>query len=181
MLRIIGAIIGVLVVAGIVVALLGARLPVAHVATRTIVLPVPPDSVFATITDFAGATAWRRDLKSVEVTPPVEGKRTRFTEVSGSGSMTLEVEMLQPPNRLVTRIAGEGMPFGGAWAYAVVPEGAGSRVTVTEHGEVYNPVFRFVSRYVMGHASTIEAYLKALGARYGTEVTPTDAAPVPLS
>ena len=125
MLRIVGAIVGVLVLAGIVVALLGARLPVAHVATRTIVLPAPPESVFATITDFRGSTSWRTDLKAVEVVPVTAGAKPRYTEVSGTGSMTVEVEELSPPRRLVTRIAGEGLPFGGAWAFQVQAEGDG--------------------------------------------------------
>jgi len=54
----------------------------------------------------------------------------------------------------------------------VTGEGAGSRVRITEHGEVYNPVFRFVSRFIMGHSSTASAYLKALGARFGAAVKP---------
>ena len=64
------------------------------------------------------------------------------------------------------------LPFGGSWEYRVTAEGAGSRVQVTEHGEVYNPVFRFVSRFIMGHSATASAYLKALGARFGATVTP---------
>jgi uncharacterized protein YndB with AHSA1/START domain len=163
------------------VAWLGSRLPVAHVATRSVTLPVPPDTVFATITDFASAPAWRKDVQRVDLVADGAAGRPRFTEVSRTGSMTMEVILVEPPARLVTQIVGEGLPFGGAWAYRIAPEGTGSRVTITEHGEVYNPVFRFVSRYVMGHASTIEAYLTALSAKYGVEATPFDAPPVPIS
>lgn len=35
----------------------------------------------------------------------------------------------------------------------------------TEDGEVYSPVFRFVSRFVMGHDATMNAYLDGLEAR----------------
>jgi hypothetical protein len=34
-------------------------------------------------------------------------------------------------------------------------------------------VFRFVSRFIMGHTATIDAYLRALGKRFGTEPIPT--------
>jgi hypothetical protein len=54
----------------------------------------------------------------------------------------------------------------------VTPEGAGSRVRITERGEVYNPVFRFMSRFVMGHSATARAYLMSLGRKYGAEVAP---------
>jgi hypothetical protein len=61
-----------------------------------------------------------------------------------------------------------GLPFGGTWTFEVTPIGdGGSVVRITEDGEVYNPVFRFVSRYFMGYTATIDSYLKALGAKFG--------------
>jgi uncharacterized protein YndB with AHSA1/START domain len=157
--------------------LVGSQLPVAHVATRSITVPAPPESVYATITDVASYPAWRPDVRNVVLHDDAGARR--FTEESSSGSLTMVVEEAIPPSRLVTRIVGEGLPFGGAWAYAVELEGAGSRVTITEHGEVHNFLFRFVSRFVMGHASTLEGYQRALGRRYGVEVEPVDALPVP--
>lgn len=52
----------------------------------------------------------------------------------------------------------------------VTSDGAGSRGRITERGEVYKPVFRFVSRFIIGHAATASAYLKSLGARFGATV-----------
>jgi hypothetical protein len=174
---IVAIVLGVAVVVGIV-ALLGSRLPVQHVATRTITLPVSPDSIYGVITDFAGAPSWRSDLKRVDVAPDSAAAKRRFTEISGSGSMTMEVEQAVPSSRLVTRIVGEGLPFGGAWVYAIVPEGLNTRITITEHGEVYNPIFRFISRYLIGHTGTVETYLRNLGGRFGVEAVPVDAPPV---
>jgi hypothetical protein len=37
-------------------------------------------------------------------------------------------------------------------------------LTITERGEVYNPFFRFVSRYVMGHTQSIDEFMAALRA-----------------
>jgi hypothetical protein len=45
---------------------------------------------------------------------------------------------------------------------AIAPSTTGSTLTVTERGEVYNPVFRFVSRFVMGHTATINSFLQAV-------------------
>ena len=78
----------------------------------------------------------------------------------------------EAPTRLVTRITDKSLAFGGSWEYLVTGDGAGSRVQITEHGEVYNPVFRFVSRFIMGHSAPASAYLKALSARFGGDVTP---------
>jgi hypothetical protein len=40
---------------------------------------------------------------------------------------------------------------------------------ITEDGEVYNPVFRFVSKFVMGQTATLDAYLKAMGNAVGED------------
>jgi hypothetical protein len=61
------------------------------------------------------------------------------------------------PSRLVTRIK-PGQPFGGSWIIEV----ADGRVSITEDGEVYNPIFRFLARFVFGHTATIEQALKKL-------------------
>jgi hypothetical protein len=45
-------------------------------------------------------------------------------------------------------------------------------VTITERGLVGNPIFRFVSRFVIGQTATMDSYLRALGKRFGEEVTP---------
>jgi hypothetical protein len=57
------------------------------------------------------------------------------------------------------------LPFGGTWVYEIVPEGDSCTLTITEHGKVYNPLFRFVSRFIMGHTATIDSYLAALNAK----------------
>jgi uncharacterized protein YndB with AHSA1/START domain len=158
------------------VAWLGSRLPVGHVASRAVVIGAPIDVVFTTITEFESAASWR-GLKSVTV--DTSTGRKRVTEVSSTGPLTMEVEELVPPTRLVMRIVGESA-FGGAWAYALEPEGNATRVTITEHGEVYNPLFRFVSKFIMGHTGTIDAYLTSLGRKFESDVVPVDAEPVPL-
>jgi hypothetical protein len=163
-----------------IAALIGSRLPVGHVATRSILLPAPAESVYAVISDFASAPSWRKDLTRVDVDPADPTGRARFTEVGSNGNLTMQLEESSPPSRMVTRIAGDRGDFGGAWAYAVAPEGSGTRLTITEHGEVYNPIFRFVSRYLMGHTATLDGYLTSLGRRYSIEVEPADAPVVPL-
>ncbi|HSR42141.1 MAG TPA: SRPBCC family protein, partial [Longimicrobiales bacterium] len=84
------------------------------------------------------------------------------------GTMTIETVEAEVPTRLVTRIADEDLPFGGTWTYELEPTGDGrTRVTITEDGEVYNPVFRFMARFVFGHTATMDTYLDGLEARMG--------------
>ena len=162
------------------VAWLGSRLPMGHVASRSVVIGAPVDVVFETITNFGAAPTWRSNVKSVTVATDATTGRQRVTEKSSSGNTTMETELVIPPTKLVMRIVGEGLPYGGAWVYALDPQGNATGVTITEHGEVYNPLFRFIAKFIIGHTGTIDTYLRDLGRKFGSEVVPTDAMPVPL-
>jgi uncharacterized protein YndB with AHSA1/START domain len=154
------------------VTVVGALLPRDHVATMTARIAAAPDAVWMAITTPAAFPRWRADVQRVELLPPAPTGPS-WREHSRNGTITMVVDVADPPRRLVSRIADEGLPFGGRWEYRIEPDGAGaSRVTITEYGSVYNPLFRFISRYVMGHTATIESYLRALGKRFGDEPTP---------
>jgi hypothetical protein len=96
----------------------------------------------------------------------------RWREIGKDGKITFETVESTAPTGLVTRIADLSLPFGGSWTYELEPDGDGCVVTVTEHGQVRNPAFRFMSRFVLGHTATIDGYLTALGTRFGEQVEP---------
>ena len=81
----------------------------------------------------------------------------------GDNDITFEMETVEAPTKIVTRIADKTLPFGGSWTYDLSPDGGGTRLVITENGEVYNPLFRFMSRFVFGHTATIERFLTDLG------------------
>ena len=148
----------------LVIVVVGWMLPVAHTASRELKIASSPDAVWRVITEIDAFPSWRPTVTTVERQPDRNGLPV-WAETGKDGRITLAVERREPPRLLVTRIADTGLPFGGTWTYELAPEGGGTRLTITEHGEVYNPVFRFMSRFVFGHHSTIDAYLKALAAR----------------
>ena len=152
--------IGVLIMAAIValVLIIGWSLPVSHHVTRSASLRASPDSIFALISRPADFPQWRSDVTRVESAPP-EGGRARFREVGKNGAILYQVEAIIPNQRLVTRIADQSLPFGGAWTYEVIPSGESTTLRITEDGEVYNPLFRFVSRFIVGHTATLDRYL----------------------
>ena len=49
----------------------------------------------------------------------------------------------------------------------IVPTPKGSRLTITERGEIYNPIFRTLARFVFGYSSTLESCLKAVEKKLG--------------
>ncbi|HVL67453.1 MAG TPA: SRPBCC family protein [Vicinamibacterales bacterium] len=148
-----------LVATGIVVTAIGYVLPRDHVASTSAVIAAPPDAVFARISDPPGYPAWRREVDAVEV---VSRDPLRWVERAGGDALTYEVAESTPARRFVTRIADPDLPFGGTWTYDLAPEGDGTRVTITERGEVYNPVFRFMSRFVLSRTKSMEQVLRQL-------------------
>jgi uncharacterized protein YndB with AHSA1/START domain len=153
-------VVAVLVALAAVIAIVGWSLPVKHVASRQRTVAASPDVVWRTITDVDAFPSWRSDVKSVErvgTAGPVT-----WIEHGSSGRITFAIDASDPPRRLVTRIADPNLPFGGNWTYELAPAGAGTRVTITENGEIYNPVFRAVARFVLGYEATMTSYLDAL-------------------
>ena len=149
-----------------VVAGVGMMLPRDHVETRTARLPAAPDAVFAAIADVGSYASWRTSLSAVEVLAPVDG-RSRWVEVSGGDRIAMEQVERQPPRRLATRIADPDLPFGGTWTFELAPDEGGTRLTITERGEIRNPIFRAVARFVFGYGTTMETFLDELRARLG--------------
>jgi uncharacterized protein YndB with AHSA1/START domain len=169
-----GVVFGVLVLLVAVVALIGMTLPQDHVAARTVRVRQTPEQVFAIISDVENVPTWRADIRRVEILPFDNG-RMMFRE-HGSDAVTYRVEASEPPRRRVVRIADTNLPYGGTWTYDVTPSAGEAatltQITITERGEVYNPIFRFMSRFVFSHHATIDAYLTALGKKLGESVTP---------
>jgi uncharacterized protein YndB with AHSA1/START domain len=143
------------------VAVIGSRLQPWHQVARSVSLRAPRAEVYRVITDFGGAPRWRRGVKRVEFLEPLDG-RPRFREHGKHGAITFEATQIVPPQLLVTRIADTGLGYSGSWIYSLAAEGSGTRLTITEFGEVSNIIFRFLSRFVLGHTATIDAYLSDL-------------------
>jgi len=154
----------VLVLASILILIIviGALLPKKHTVSRTVSLRQPAEAVWSLI---SGPPTWRPDVRNYEELPAHDGRRMwRETDKSGQ---TIKYEAIEStaPRHLVVRIADPTLPFGGTWTYDITPSGQSCSLTVTENGEVYNPLFRFVSRFIIGQTATLEAYIKVLNAK----------------
>ena len=157
--------VGVIVLLLGMVALIGSRLPVSHVATRSIWLPQPPETVYGLIRDFPKASSWRSDVTSVEMLGETGGK-LRYREHGKQGDVTYELVQDINAQRIVTRIVDQDLGYSGSWTIEFAGENNGTRVRITENGEVSNVMFRFMSRYIFGHTSTIDGYLTELGKHF---------------
>lgn len=152
-----------LVVLGLAVTVMGYLLPQSHVASRETIVAAPPAAVFATLADVSRFPEWRDGVSGVEV---VTTAPLTWREYDGGDVITFETVESRPPELLRVRIADPDLPFGGTWTYQLTPDGNGTRLHITEHGEVYNPIFRFFSRFVFGHTATMDRYIAALRLRH---------------
>jgi uncharacterized protein YndB with AHSA1/START domain len=155
-----------------IAAMVGWRLPQSHRASLTKIFAADPDLIWSNITDVEAFPSWRQGVKQVQRLPDRNGL-PMWVEESRSGKITFAIERMERPRVLVSRIANRDLPFGGTWTYEIKPEGNGSRLTITEDGEIYNPLFRFMARFVLGYDATMRAYLAALetrlsGSRHGS-------------
>ncbi len=156
----------------VLVVVVGYALPKQHVAARALPLRQTPANVFALISNFKDEPSWRADVQQVELLPDPDG-RMRFREKGKHGALTFAVVESQPPQILVTRIEEKALPFGGIWIFEISPTAGGSRLNITERGEIYNPVFRFVSRFILGYHSTMDGYLTSVARKFGETSVPT--------
>jgi hypothetical protein len=90
-------------------------------------------------------------------------------QITQASDVPVDVLERQPPHRQVTRVSEKEKNFGGTWTIEIAPVPDGSTVTITEDGWVANPIFRFVSRLVIGHHATIDGVLKQVAKNLNEE------------
>ncbi len=150
--------------------LVGWALPRQHTASLTVLLPVPAATVWASLVDPPGQVTWRRDLIAVDRLPSVNDAEV-WRERSGRHSLTFRTLESRPTTHLVRQIDDDHGRFRGRWEFQLetVISPGNSRLTVTEHGEVDPPFFRFVNRFVIGRATTLQRFLGDLARKFGGE------------
>ena len=151
-----------------IVTLVGLMLPRRHIVIRHALYRESPETVFAIIT---GPENWRPELRKWEQLPNAGGQR-RWREYPKHGRpVTLEQTASDPPRMYQAVIADKSLPFIGTWTWELTPSGNGCDLRMTENGEVHNPIFRFIGRFIIGYDRTITDYLNALGKKFGESVT----------
>jgi hypothetical protein len=118
----------------------GVILPREHTAGRTLTLHHTPQQAWAALMDATSAS-----------------------------DVPVDVLESDAPRRHVTRVKPSETMFGGTWTMTITPQQAGATVNITEEGWVQQPVFRFISRYILGHHATMDGILKQVAAKLGDD------------
>jgi hypothetical protein len=145
---------------------IGRRLPEEHVVTASLRLSKGCDEVWRVLSDVAAQPTWDAGVTKVERLPDRDGRETvRMT--AGRNSFVLQTTRSDPPHALERTIADDAKFFSGRWEYALSPDGAGCRVTLTERGRIFHAVPRFLVRKVMDPATYLKKHLRSLAAKFG--------------
>jgi len=161
---IVGGCIAAAIMAVIVIGLL---LPKRHVVTRSASFRATPEQLFRLI---SGEQNWRPDVLRCETPTEADGCVLQRETTRNGETVTYELTGRVEPVSIQRRIVTKNLPYSGTWIFSLTPAGESTVVQITEDGEVYNPVFRFVSRFIIGQTRTIDTYLRNLGKATGQDI-----------
>jgi uncharacterized protein YndB with AHSA1/START domain len=155
-------VLAVLVAIILVVTVIGYSLPEDHTATAQRTYDHSVAAVWSMITTVERYPEWRPSVEAVEVLS-ASGERPKWRETwSRREKVTFRVTEWAEPRQLAVVIDDDDLPYGGRWVYGLSHAGDGCTLTITEEGEVHNPIFRFVARLFMDPTKTIDVYLDNL-------------------
>lgn len=133
---------------------LGAALPDTRTGQAERLLPAPPEAVRALILDVQRQPDWRAGIAAVAV--DAEG----WTETAKSGE-TIRFRLLETaPAIRLSFVSSRG--YHGQWTGTLTPQGAGTRLSVTEEATVPGPLNRLLARLFFDPDAFAERYLTEL-------------------
>jgi uncharacterized membrane protein len=138
-----------------------------HVVTKTIRLKQKPEAVWQAISDFQNQPSWRKDLSKVERLPDRSGKEMWKEVYKNGDEIPLETTESIPQQRLVRTIADPELPFSGVWEMKIKADGDGTLLSITESGEIPNPLFRGIFKIFFSYEDSIVHYEAELAKKFG--------------
>lgn len=160
----------VAVLAAIIIAIFaaGAVLPRKHVAWVMTTVQQPSPVIWQLISEHVNDPKWRPQLAAIERQPDRNGHPVWIETYKNDMKLELEDIASDPPRKLVREVRDTGNMFSGRWEIEITSvDSSRSSVKITEYGEVPNPFFRFMSRFVFGHTKSMTDYLIDLHLKFG--------------
>lgn len=146
----------------------GAVLPRKHTASMMTRIAQPQQVVWQTVINHADDPKWRPQLANIQQVADRNGHAVWLETYTDGMKLELEDAAVDAPKLLVREVRDTGNMFSGKWTIDITANGDNAcTVTITENGEVPNPFFRFMSRFVFGHTKSMEQYLTALASKFG--------------
>lgn len=149
----------------------GLATPRKHTVGRIIALRASPERVWRLIRTVKEYPNWREEIMSVEEMAGND-PHPSWTEIGRQKSLSYIAVADDPPRRFTARILDDDLGYSGEWQYEITPSADGTRLMITEHGEVGNLVFRFVRAHFIGYTRTIDAFLLDVATELGELAKP---------
>jgi len=161
------AIVGVIILFGLVAYVVGGTIPEDHRASATLRLSnVAPDALWAIVSDVNTHTQWAGVTRLTRL--PDQDGHELWRQEMGRNSFTLATTESSPATRLVRTIADDNKMFSGNWTYELRSDGAtGTALTLTENGHVPGRVPRFFMKHLMGYHLYLKKHLRGLAKHVG--------------
>jgi hypothetical protein len=168
--KVFGAILLVLLVAGIAIYADAARLPYDHSVSVTRVVAAPQDKVFALITNVARGWEWRPAVKSVSTLVPDKGPDHWVEHLDHGQFMTFLATRTEAPTRREVLLDDPGSSYGGTWIYELSPGPSWDTtlLRITKTGFIKPPIYRFIMAHVIGPTRNLDEYMKDIEAQAET-------------
>ncbi len=163
-------VVGILAALAVIMLIVGWLRPAVHTARTEAEYGSSPEEVWVVLTDFGAWGEWNGEITAMERLEDRNGHET-WVAKGGWGDMPTEIVRSEPPAALETFV--DAGAFNGTWTYELAPSGAGTRLRITERGEIPNPMFRAMMIFHDDYAS-MRSFHQALGRRLGHEVTVTE-------
>jgi hypothetical protein len=150
---------GILIVLIAIIYLIGSLMNVKHVATiQREFKKTSSNEILSLITNYKEYASWRSGIKELTV-----DSVNHWTEKNSHGDkVSYRLEMGDEKGKLMTRILNKDLTYGGFWEFTITTMDDGCSVKIVENGEVYNPLFRFMAKYIFGHETTLKNYMNDL-------------------
>lgn len=137
-----------------------------HTASRSVTFKASPETIWKLITDLESQPSWRKSLSEIRFIDRTLNKES-WTEVSKTGDeLSFKTRNKTEPSRYEAEIINNSN-FGGYWEVTLEPSDGGTKLTLTEHGEIYNPMFRTIAAVFFDMHATIDEYLTDLAVKLG--------------
>lgn len=162
------AILGILLAIPVIPFITGMFISETYSVTVSQTYNAPVASVWYSITEVENFPEWRTGVERVEIISD-SGDFLLWKEYyAGPEPLTFKATTRRDSTQFVATIVDEDLPFGGSWTYRLEQSGTGVRLSITEDGQIYSPIYRFISRFIMGYTGTIRQYMDDLKQKTGT-------------
>ncbi|MEO0552200.1 MAG: polyketide cyclase [Bacteroidota bacterium] len=148
-------IIGVLALLVLIVFLVGKLLPVKHTAFQEKQFTTDISSLWSALRNFEDYPKWRSTLKTLTV---INEKQWQETDSRGDIITFGIIEEISEA-KMAVKILSDDLPFGGTWVYELTEGNGAVTLKITENGEVYSPIYRFIGYFFLDQSATIKQYM----------------------